>query len=571
MKQLQLDSCSRWTTDQISSFTYHRRKAKEHPQQAQLSLDREELGSEDIDDQANRLVLVKGGSNFPRPPRHSRKWPKKASQLRLGPSSDSGRLVIIRPPCPQPIKRQAQLGRSAINRLIRAPAKLSQEPPSEYSSIVSLPNELLINIFHWIAQHEGLNIAALSAVCRRFHHLAAPLLYKSLEIKIGWWEKDEDDHDNDNNIGYYIPVMTPKSSLRLYRTLRHNPALRQHCRELRLSLQNPTYLGCLGLSHAVDILSWLEKVARLRLRRTQFGAHHGYSEGETWALIRAVAQHTRSSLRELHLGPGLGLHLIEVCHLLADLPNLESLHLDDVQQMAHVLPQNPWKGVPRPLNRLSLTSLSLAHYHDSAANLRRFLLFLPARLMHFSFMGSTDTDSEHHSTLTFQFLVSVLSPHSGTLYTLSISTSYILNSEPTDLREFECLTELSLSLLTTAVFPNPNSFTWAALTVPNIRKFRWLISDIHHQDLSGFWRTEEDWVRSLARLAINQGSSLREIEVEWQVTSENFWPRGKPEIYPWDRLEGLRRELLHEGIQLSWSSPSIPIDALKRQEDGQGW
>jgi len=125
--------------------------------------------------------------------------------------------------------------------------------------------------------------------------------------------------------------------------------------------------------------------------------------------------------------------------------------------------------------------------------------------------------------------------------------------------------------LTTAVFPNPNSFTWAALTVPNLRKFRWLISDIHHQDLSGFGRIKEDWLRSLARLAINQGSSLREIEVEWQPRSEIFWPGGKSEIYPWDRLEGLRRELLHEGIQLSWSSPSITRDLLKRQEDRQDW
>ncbi|KAK3349727.1 hypothetical protein B0T25DRAFT_248460 [Lasiosphaeria hispida] len=270
----------------------------------------------------------------------------------------------------------------------------------------------------------------------------------------------------------------------------------------------------------------------------------------------------KGSLRELHMGRCLGLRLIEACHVLGDLPNLRGLHLEDVWEMGRVLPRSAWRGGPSFL--LSLASLSLTDYGGSDQNLGRFLMLVPAKLEHFSFIGGTDVDSEHHSSLTLPFLASALSPHMETLRTLVVNTFYVSSPTHVDLSGFKRLMELTLSLSTTGT---ACCATAGILTAPSIYKFRWVISDDYHLDLLGFGGAEEDWLRRVARAAVAQRSSLREMEVSWRPTRvyRRFHSGGKPEIYPWDRLENLQGELLQGGrssIRLSWSSPSIPRDAL---------
>jgi len=543
MKQLRLYECRGWMTDQINILARRQRWAREYPPQAQLWTS---------DSNLSRIVLVKEGPNFPRPPRAPRAWRNDRPQCRLGSSLESCQLIVIKPPGPRLAgRRQTRLGCSAANELVLVFTEPCLQERPEEKRILILPNELLLDIFLLTTK---LDMLSLSVVCHRFHDLVTPLLYQSLELTVGW--KDQPDDDDP----YYSSVSARRSPLRLYRTLQQNSALRQHCRELLLSLRSPERIGYLGLAHAIDVVTWLENVVYLRLDKV-VGEYHGYTAEEAWALIRAVAQQRKSSLQELHLGRYLGLRLIEVCHVLGDLPNLRVLCLEGVWEMGHILPQSAWK--PDLSVSLSLTSLSIENYLDSGENLRRFLMLVPANLEHFTFIGSTDVGSEHRSSLTFPFVASALSPHMETIRTLVVNTYYVSSPIRADLSGFTRLKELTLSLSTTRI---AKDYTREILTAPNIHKFRWVISDYFRLSLFRFGASEEDWLRCLAGAAAVQGSTLREIEVDWGEigVDKPFWPR-KPEIYPWDRLERLQRELTQGGqssVSLHWSSPSIPKNVL---------
>jgi hypothetical protein len=562
MRQLRLDECRGWMTAPISVVLYRQRRAREYPVQAQLW---------SPEPNVNQVVLVKGGPGFPRPPRDLCARLKNSRQFRLGSSRESCRLVLVEPPLSPRLARrhQTRLRRSATNQLRLVFTKLDEQEQVEDKSLPlsSLPNELLLGIFGLATKPDMLS---LSIVCHRFHHLVNPLLYQSLGLIIGW--RAQFDADDDLEHGCYGLVPGQRWPLRLYRTLRQNPALRQHCRELHLSLESSERLGYLNLSHAVDVVTWLENAVCLRLTKT-VDEGRDYTGEETWALIRAVTQHRKGALQDLHLFGYLGLRLTEACLILAELPNLKALHLDGVWDSSDMLlSQNAWRADPSL--SLSLSSLSIGCYHDSRENLRQFLV-IPAQLEHFTFTGSTDVDSEHHSTPTFPFLVSALSRHMTTLRTLAIHTYYVLSPVPADLSRFTSLNELTLSLSTTGTAQDSVA---EILTAPSLYKFRWAISDWQRQDLFGFGASEENWLRCLARAAATGGSRLREIELDWRPTRTDGppfsrRPTNKPEIYPWARLEGLRQELIQDHgkncISLSWSPPTVAKEAFLRW-DGLG-
>lgn len=122
------------------------------------------------------------------------------------------------------------------------------------------------------------------------------------------------------------------------------------------------------------------------------------------------------------------------------------------------------------------------------------------------------------------------------------------------LDSFRCLVSLRLSTTFTKTATNHV----ANLLGPMLQEFRWnVVSD----ELWGFQRPEERWIRALATAAAERGSRLKKIHVEYSPHGLGWGGSDGHDsdsefLYPWDRLERLALELLALGIRLTYTSPT---------------
>lgn len=146
-----------------------------------------------------------------------------------------------------------------------------------------------------------------------------------------------------------------------------------------------------------------------------------------------------------------------------------------------------------------------------------------------------------------------LTIHKSTLRTIKIRCINVGGLTGFDLRDFEKLQELSLSYQTTRgttdihLIPN--------LLAPQLRVFHWdltLEDQQCNESFDFFQQNEEDWLRTLALTAIEQGCPLRRIEIKFTPMYSS--PIG---VYPWDRMDALGRELQPHGIKVCYNNPSM--------------
>lgn len=130
-------------------------------------------------------------------------------QKRLGRSA-SNKLIIINPPPPPPAERGLFLLPDEIFlRIVQAATE--PDSPADYYASDNLVDKYRLFV-------------APSVVCRRFNRLVTPLLYNDIDISLE--EK------------YYRTSLSLGAIWRLYRSLKGNPALRDHTRKLRISLSS---------------------------------------------------------------------------------------------------------------------------------------------------------------------------------------------------------------------------------------------------------------------------------------------------------------------------------------------
>jgi len=449
--------------------------------------------------------------------------------------------------------RQSHLGRNAENMLIipEAAARNSRkrEPIGE-AFIFRLPDEILDSIIkhatseRWQSQscseseHTSDNtmVQALSLVCRRFKHIAQPLLYR--------------------NIRFRWPIaMAPPSRpvVKLHRTLSCNPALRQHVRLLAIHVPDiPSITKEDKYDILKDLATWLTRVRCLYI--------HGGFEGDfhkehTWRLIRTFSQNMKEMAHIALSRESWGLYLDHIMANLSLFPKLKRLSLHGISEWKE---NRPAFGSVDRRRSAPITSLSLSDYEESAQSTASLLMW-PKALTHFEF-GSFYNNP---NTMDYPMFESWLIVHRDTLK--SVDIGYLSKAG-------------SNRLFNATLFPNLESLklsrwqqgrTWqsdeliqftaddANVLGPKLKFFGWDfgIYDQHSEDWNAFGEGEEAWVTALAKTAIAQKRPLKTIRI---CFAPEYWGSSKQDGYPWDRIDRVRDEICKpNGIELNYTKPTI--------------
>lgn len=118
-------------------------------------------------------------------------------------------------------------------------------------------------------------------VCRRFHRLVLPIMYRTIVFGLG-------------------PMITSGESFMLFhRTMRENPALRPLCRRLDIQLEWFSLINKEKYQHWGDLFAWMTRLHTLKfavdLRPGQFSGLVPLADdlhnSLAWNLIRSAGQH----------------------------------------------------------------------------------------------------------------------------------------------------------------------------------------------------------------------------------------------------------------------------------------
>ncbi|KAL7913905.1 hypothetical protein GGI35DRAFT_438910 [Trichoderma velutinum] len=448
-------------------------------------------------------------------------------------------------PISKPANVQTVLGRSDSNYLtiIKLPSHseevqhedAAERPLPSDRGILGLPDEILLQIFTIIATrshpdfdghvNDRPSCIALSATCHRFNRLITSLLYRGLSIS------------------YYISdsLAIRRATRYLHRTLTENPSLRSNCHYLSIHIgyrSNNTII----FPYLLDLVAWLTNTKRLSLRG-RFKA-----DNENLLLFKAAVRHM-PMLEEFSFS--LNLDLRQIHEEIVALSHLRILEISGIPILNDMLPRDAFKK-----STSSITSLAVRGFGDSSSVLRRLVAW-PAKLESFSFTGCVGITPHTWSLST---IASILSPHKATLRSITIGALQERGLVDFDLTDFESLENLSLSAWATGFVAGYET----NLLSPRLTNFRWSFTaeDEWGPFLRDFGEEQEHWLKQLATAAIVRKLPLQGIYI--QYTPDVFGSE-IPEIYPWDRMEHISRDIQNDGISLSWTNPNLS------REDFQGF
>ena len=184
-------------------------------------------------------------------------------------------------------------------------------------SICGLSNELLNDIFLRSVVHPpGLpkpryaSLSALAMTCKRFHALATPLLYRSIDV-----EKKYTSGSNQ---------LVPPSDgfVHFHRTMKENPSLRTLCKSVIFEIMSAPKATTENFTMADELLPWLMELRSLTVRG-------GFISEDAWPFLRNALQHLHT-LKSVSLqGNRRDLKLQDICHADA-LANIRNLTLSNV-------------------------------------------------------------------------------------------------------------------------------------------------------------------------------------------------------------------------------------------------
>lgn len=112
------------------------------------------------------------------------------------------------------------------------------------------------------------------------------------------------------------------------------------------------------------------------------------------------------------------------------------------------------------------------------------------------------------------------------------------------------------------------------LLAPRLRTFCWTFDRPGSEppNLMSFSCKEEEWIREFARAAIERGSTLKEIKIEYSPKPNNHVVVIEMLGYPWDRMVEIRNEIQPHGIALEFNEPVITRgDWQQLARSGEVW
>mgnify|MGYP005989878503 CR=1 FL=1 len=204
----------------------------------------------------------------------------------------------------------------------------------------------------------------------------------------------------------------------------------------------------------------------------------------------------------------------------------------------------------------SFTRLRLSDYGEDSITTSQ-LLSWPRELRHME-MGSYYNNENHMDLGMFG---TMLSPHKHTLEVLKMGyLSRIVGEEKIiDVSEFSALTELELSRWSfTNISLQFSDDVGHKLLAPRLAKFTWSFSiyDQHSETITDMGDREEEWLRQFATFAARHNSALKGIYIEYRPPSISRYQDIRALVYPWDRLDRVKRDVEKYGIKLGYNEPS---------------
>ncbi|KAK7180515.1 hypothetical protein PSPO01_13394 [Paraphaeosphaeria sporulosa] len=458
----------------------------------------------------NELILERVFKKSPRPAVPYEADPELFNQLPFYELSEFELAIALRPPFPV-LRLPEELVLKILTNTVDIGYQRAQRPPS--GKMYSVP-------------------LSLCAVCRAFRRLAYPLLFYYMGIKLS----GED-------------ISSGEAHDKLYRKLRTDGSIAEHCRELDISFRWEWPEGVdattVGFPH-------FPNVNRLRVGgnfNNTFGTDGLGSRKSLWAFVQHILQHT-SRVKELSIRNrwpcaeaviGLpGALLFAIKHV----PTLRSLRLYGIAKVgpdsAFVLPEE-LEGVA------TFTTLSITHCNAGPSAL--------AELMKWPFGLESLTVYEiywYPNRGYFHDFRSILYRHRETLRFLHIGN--VPEAGPLDLSEFTSLESLHLFSRTMSHKWEPEELCNKILAAPRLRNLVW---DFHQWDeqighctaWEDFGPAEVEWLQRVAELAKQRNASLREIQIAFRL-GECFELDPTKERSPWDWMEDARVGLERFNISL---------------------
>ncbi|CAH0058190.1 unnamed protein product [Clonostachys solani] len=441
------------------------------------------------------------------------------------------------------------------------------------TTILSLPDELLAPILHASVPHDcGSRAASLALVCRRFHRLITPLLYRDIHILCNgasWAHRDI------------------RSTKLLHRTFCSNQSLRQHCQSLVIKFGS-NWLGSMerhdredttpNLGYiAVEFLKWLSNTTELRISFASFSndTRHELSRAPTLPDLSVLYNQVPKSLTHLRLLQISGkqnapLDLPTLFRGLECLDSSAYLRTLDLTGVSQIGTEQDWKLMKAKAGTAPFTELKLRHFTQSATALEALVMW-PARLEAFHFsLPMSDYYSGNYALTRYNLSImkAILSHQKASLSHINIHELLSQSGvQDCDLSGFHQLHTLCMSRDLTGI----DTIPVANLVAPNLLIFRW---DMRLEDqqcsrgLEGFAKLEEDWVRAFAKSSMERKSSLQQIQISFFPEGWFYGDIDKDYQYPWDRMDRLAEEFRTHGINVVYNTPNITKEEfLKLKEE----
>lgn len=187
------------------------------------------------------------------------------------------------------------------------------------------------------------------------------------------------------------------------------------------------------------------------------------------------------------------------------------------------------------------------------------LLRWPKALQHFEYPYRSSTSST-------SYVENFLSWHKDTLKGIVLGNRYStkIGSKLIDVTKFPVLHELTLSR-----WPFNYEFseeTGQMLLAPQLRKFTWdfTVYEEHSESWSFINDEVVEWLRQFCLWAVLKQSKLCQIHI---IYRPDYWDYRGAKQYPWDILDRLKDEISRQGIELTYTEPTITRESWLRYQE----
>ncbi|KAL3455038.1 hypothetical protein BJX64DRAFT_91268 [Aspergillus heterothallicus] len=407
--------------------------------------------------------------------------------------------------------------------------------------------------------------ASLCRVCRRFYPIAMQYLYADLVVQTSLydWSPGYAEHQE----------RAERVPRRLHRSMKTNPALWPLCRRLLVYYEDftrPDDPGYVRRANpwaflVTDYLAWFTGLRSLFFE--------GVAAEPAWRLVRLALENC-PALTELDLTSRSGycLDLRKVVDLLSEAPcpQLRILGVNGISKKNGPLMSQKLQEKAGTALFTTLRTCSFLQTPSVLEDLVRWPKALNTIKIEHTF-GQCYSKSGLHRTWSLATLQPILAIHASTLRRISVRCINIGGLAGLDLRGFPNLEELKLSAQTTTnefqdytagqkLLPN--------LLAPRLRLFYWdhtLEDQQCEEQLRFFAQAEEDFLRALANAVFDAGLvCFREIRIQFTPHAYVYEPE---EIYPWDRMDAVDREVRGRGVRVTYNKPTCTKEEfLKMQE-----